>query len=71
MKLDLHGVKHQDVKRQLDVFFWEAMTKKISQIEVVTGHSKTMKDLVYETCNEYGFVVKDGLINKGYLIVDL
>lgn len=45
MKLDLHGLKHQDVKRQLDVFFWEAMNKKVGQVEVVTGHSHVMKQL--------------------------
>lgn len=71
MKLDLHGLKHQDVKRQLDVFFWEAMNKKVGQVEVVTGHSQVMKQLVMETCDEYGFQFKEGLINKGHLIIDL
>jgi hypothetical protein len=71
MKLDLHGIKHSDVKRELDIFFWRAMQRKLNQVEVVTGHSDQMKDLVFETCREYGFSVKEGLINRGYLIIDI
>lgn len=38
MKIDLHGVKHEDVKRRLDVFLWESMQRNMTQVEVVTGH---------------------------------
>lgn len=71
MKLDLHGIKHVDVKRELDKFFWEAMQKKLTQVEVVTGHSTQMKEIVFETSNEYGFSVKEGLINRGSLLIDI
>jgi DNA-nicking Smr family endonuclease len=71
VKIDLHGVKHEDVKRKLDVFFWESIQKNMVQVEVVTGHSIKMKEIVYEVCQEYGFSIKEGVINKGYLIVDI
>lgn len=71
MKLDLHGVKHEDVKRELDVFLWGSMQKNLVQVEVVTGHSVKMKEIVLETCNEYGFEVKEGVLNKGHLIINI
>jgi hypothetical protein len=30
-----------------------------------------MKEIVYEVCQEYGFSIKEGVINKGYLIIDV
>ena len=69
MKLDLHGVKHEDVKRKLDVFLWESMQRNLRQVEVITGHSVKMKEIVLETCNEYGFEVNEGILNRGYLII--
>jgi DNA-nicking Smr family endonuclease len=71
MKIDLHGVKHEDVKRKLDVFLWESMQKNMVQVEVVTGHSIKMKEIVYEVCQEYGFTISEGIINKGYLTIGL
>jgi DNA-nicking Smr family endonuclease len=71
MKLDLHGVKHEDVKRKLDVFLWGSMQKNLGQVEVVTGHSVRMKEIVLETCKEYGFEVKEGVLNKGHLIINI
>jgi DNA-nicking Smr family endonuclease len=71
MKIDLHGFKHEDVKRKLDVFLWESMQKNMVQVEVVTGHSIKMKEIVYEVCQEYGFTISEGIINKGYLTIGL
>ena len=71
MKIDLHGVKHEDVKRRLDVFLWESMQRNMTQVEVVTGHSLKMKEIVYEVCQEYGFSISEGVINKGYLTIGL
>lgn len=71
MKLDLHGIRHEDVRRKLDVFLWDSMQRKLRHVEIVTGHSHKMKEIVSEVCQEYGFEVSEGLINKGYLIVDI
>lgn len=70
-KLDIHGVKHKDVSRELDVFFWDMMQKDVSDVEVITGNSQIMKDLVMDTCEEYGFKVKEVHSNPGCLIVIL
>lgn len=71
MKIDLHGVKHEDVQRRLDVFYWEIMQKNISRVEVITGVSQRMKDIVREVTKDYGFTIIENPINIGSLFVDL
>lgn len=71
MKIDLHGTKHQDVYRRLDVFFWECMQKNITQVEVITGMSDRMKEIVIDTAIEYKFRVNEIQINPGSLFIDL
>ena len=71
MKIDLHGTKHQDVHRRLDVFFWECMQKNITQVEVITGMSDRMKEMVIDTAIEYKFRVNEIQINPGSLFIDL
>lgn len=71
-KIDIHGVRHKDVSRELDVFFWEMMQKEdVKEIEIITGNSQLMKDLVFETCQEYGFKVNEPYSNPGCLIINL
>ncbi len=71
MKIDLHGIKHENVSRHLDVFFWEMMQKGVSQVEVITGISNRMKELVKETCKDYNFEVVENKINIGSVFVKL
>lgn len=71
MKIDLHGIKHADVQRTLDIFFWEMMKKNVPRVEVVTGISHKMKELVRETCKDYNFTVQEDTINIGVLVVFL
>ena len=71
MKIDLHGIKHQDVQRKLDIFFWDCMQKNINQAEVITGISPKMKDIVKEVCKEYGFGVIEFSFNPGSLTIEL
>ncbi len=71
MKLDLHGIKHEDVPRKLDVFFWEMMKRDKNQVEVITGISSRMKEIVIENCKDYGFVVNEMYFNTGSLIINL
>jgi len=70
MRLDLHGTKHEDVSRKLDVFFWECMQKNITQVEVITGMSDRMKKIVIDTAIEYNFRVNDIQINPGSLFIN-
>jgi hypothetical protein len=71
MKIDLHGIKHENVSRQLDIFFWEMMQKNVPQVEVVTGISNRMKEIVRETCKDYNFEVIENTINIGSVFVKL
>ncbi len=70
-KIDLHGVKHEDVQRKLDIFFWEMIQRKKSQAEIITGISTRMKEIVKLTCQDYGFKVIELNFNPGVLIVEL
>jgi DNA-nicking Smr family endonuclease len=71
MKIDLHGIKHENVSRQLDIFFWEMMQKNVPQVEVVTGISDRMKEIVRETCKDYNFEVIENTINIGSVFIKL
>ena len=71
MKIDLHGIKHENVSRQLDIFFWEMIQKNVPQVEVVTGISNRMKEIVRETCKDYNFEVIENTINIGSVFVKL
>lgn len=54
MRLDLHGVKHEDVTRTVDEFIWTCMQSGISQATIVTGNSDPMKNIVITCLNEHG-----------------
>ena len=69
--LDLHGVKHADVARLMDQFIWEQMTKKSKEIEIITGISQTMKDVVIKNLKDYEFTYNEAWNNPGKLIVSL
>ncbi len=71
MKLDLHGVKHENVTREIDNFLWECMNKKVTQIEIITGNSSIMRELVDSCISEYGFSVNPHFTREGSILVDL
>ena len=71
MKLDLHGMKHMDVSKYVDEFIWEAMQRKERSVEVVTGNSTEMKDIVRECVSDYGFVCTEVFWNFGALTITL
>ena len=70
-RLDLHGVKHQEVQNLLDSFIWENMNKKSDYIEIITGNSDQMKKIVKTVLSEYGMEASEEVINNGSLIVHL
>ena len=69
MKLDLHGVKHADVSKKLDSFLYEHLQTKNLQVEVITGKSTAMKNIVKDLLVDYGLEVSSDL--EGSLIIDL
>jgi len=52
VELDLHGVKHQDVK-PIVIRFIEENWSSGNRGSIVTGHSEKMKTLVIEVLDEY------------------
>lgn len=72
MKLDLHGKYHHDISNFVDQFIWEAMKSKEHQIEIITGNSEKMKELVIEIVKDYNFKYQIGdASNNGYVKVYL
>jgi DNA-nicking Smr family endonuclease len=69
MKLDLHGVKHADVSKELDSFLYEHLQTKHLKVEVITGKSTAMKKIVKDLLGDYNLEVSSEL--EGSLIIDL
>ena len=70
-KIDLHGIKHENVQRELDQFFWQMMQRGHSEVEVITGISHRMKEIVNKVSQDYNFKVQEIPINPGALIVKI
>ena len=67
--LDLHGVLHRDVPREVDRFLYEHMLKGTLLVNIVTGNSEAMKEIVGKVLDEYGFHYKESFLNSGTLAV--
>ena len=63
--LDLHGVRHADLAKELDQFF----TSPKLPVVVITGHSNRMKELVTQIAHRYDFKVKESISNAGRLVI--
>lgn len=70
-KIDLHGIKHENVQKELDQFFWSMMKSNHSEVEVITGISSMMKNIVKDISKDYNFNVKEAPFNPGSLIVKI
>jgi len=58
-KLDLHGIKHKDVKQKVIRFIEDNWDIK-EEIEIMTGNSKRMQGIVEEVLKEYKLEYKIG-----------
>jgi DNA-nicking Smr family endonuclease len=58
-KLDLHGIKHEDVRSKL-IRFIEDLWQTDTAVEIITGHSPEMKSIVIEVLREYKLEYNDG-----------
>jgi hypothetical protein len=58
-KLDLHGVRHIDVRSKVIRFIEDLWGKNVSA-EIITGNSNEMKKLVIEVLEEYKLEYFDG-----------
>jgi hypothetical protein len=70
--LDLHGVRHADVDREV-IRFVENAWGCGCKLQFVTGHSPRMKALVTKTLAEYNLKCREGDLlghNKNFLITE-
>lgn len=70
-QLDLHGIKHSEVKILLDQFLWENMKSNQREVEVITGQSEHMKKIVRDCVDEYMMTCEEDFLNKGKIIIKL
>jgi uncharacterized protein YggU (UPF0235/DUF167 family) len=72
MKVDLHGKHHHEVSRIIDRFIWDGMRLNKKEIEVVTGNSNRMKEVVIDIIEEHQLDYSIGnVINKGFITIYL
>ena len=67
-KLDLHGVRHGDVQQEVDHFLFENNDRL--PLQIVTGNSGRMKEIVIEVLNDYDYKYRVGDFlgfNQGYI----
>ena len=64
-ELDLHGVSHGQVHKELDRFF----AKSSFPVIIITGQSRRMKELVSQIALKYGLSTRQSINNPGRLIV--
>lgn len=69
--LDLHGVKHINVPRNVDQFIGYHIRKGTRKVEIVTGYSPKMKEIVNDVLKDYGASSEEEWMNAGKLIIDL
>lgn len=70
MQIDLHGIKHEDVKQLLDNAIWKCMKEKRSRLWVITGNSDEMKSIVKKVTDEYGLTAVESMFNSAEIIID-
>ncbi len=63
--IDLHGVRYRDVYQRLE----KHCIKGEVPFVVITGQSSTMKTIVSQIAEQFGFFIEDKLGNDGRVIV--
>lgn len=69
--LDLHGVRHADVPREVDKFIGSHLMGGTKSVVIITGNSDTMKSIVAKTLGDYGLNYTETMLNTGEVSVSL
>lgn len=70
--LDLHGVRHAEVGRKIDLFLNETIDSDNDFLYIVTGFSKEMQDITIDTISDYNLDYEIGdPWNHGYIKINL
>lgn len=70
-KLDLHGTRHDEAPRELEHFLYNSMTAGDEEVEIVTGNSPTMKEIVSKVAKDHKMEAKEVWGNFGVLRIKL
>lgn len=69
--LDLHGIKHSEVQKLMDSFLFENMKSEQTKVEIITGLSDQMKNVVKKVLEDYDFEFEEDFLNKGKINVKI
>ena len=72
-KLDLHGIKHNEVMSLVQDWVITEYNKGYRDLQIVTGNSEVMKSLTCDALDEVGFEYRVGDIigvNQGYVQIE-
>ena len=59
--LDLHGAKHEEVPERLSSFLYKSIDNDRMPVEIITGKSSTMKEIVGKVVDYMGYMsVREG-----------
>jgi len=61
-KLDLHGIKHEDVRRAT-IRFLESKWASGEEVQIITGQSIKMRNMVKTVLDEYGLYYSSDTIS--------
>ena len=70
-KLDLHGTFYKDVSTKVDRFINKCIVEKALEVEIITGNSDRMKELVNEVLLEYNLKSETPIYNNGTLLINM
>ena len=65
LTLDLHGLRHEDAKRKLELFINDHWGK---QMNIITGHSSAMRTIVLKLVKEYDLMCEYGPLGASIII---
>lgn len=69
LTLDLHGKTHQEAKEEVQASLLTASSVGSFDMDIITGNSDAMKNIVKEVCNTHNFKYAYPIINPGVMIV--
>ena len=70
-KLDLHGIFYRDVSEKVHSFISNCIVDKAQEVEIITGNSDRMKELVKQVLIEYNLKSESPIYNNGTLIINM
>lgn len=68
LTLDLHGKTHPEAAEEVRATLLSASSNSF-EIDIITGNSDAMKDIVREVCDSYNFNYSIPYYNNGIIIV--